>query len=284
MFCVYAILALGLTVQYGLTGLINFGHVAFFAIGAYATAIAARFGLGEWLVLILAIVLPALAIVPLGWLTLRLKEDYLALATIGFAEAIRLGIEHESWLTRGPSGIGGIPQFIEGLTADVSDLATLAICIASVILALVFLNRLTTSPYGRTLRAIRDNEVAVATLGKSVVSYKFQSLLIGAALAGLAGFLYARYLTFISPEQFDASVTFYVWIAIVIGGYRRLSGALAGTALLIAFLEGTRFMSDLDLGVAQDRIAAMRFVLVGLGLIIVLRFRPQGLVGGQGDA
>jgi branched-chain amino acid transport system permease protein len=235
-------------------------------------------------VLILAIVLPALAIVPLGWLTLRLKEDYLALATIGFAEAIRLGIEHESWLTRGPSGIGGIPQFIEGLTADVSDLATLAICIASVILALVFLNRLTTSPYGRTLRAIRDNEVAVATLGKSVVSYKFQSLLIGAALAGLAGFLYARYLTFISPEQFDASVTFYVWIAIVIGGYRRLSGALAGTALLIAFLEGTRFMSDLDLGVAQDRIAAMRFVLVGLGLIIVLRFRPQGLVGGQGDA
>jgi len=135
------------------------------------------------------------------------------------------------------------------------------------------------SPFGRLLRAIRDNEAAITALGKDPARYKIQVFMFGAALAGIAGAFYAHFITFISPEQFVPLVTFYVWMSIILGGVGSLRGSLAGTLMLVAFLEGSRFIRDLVPGVAEVQMASVRLAIVGLALILFVLYRPQGLFG-----
>ena len=276
---IYALLAIGLNLQYGETGLINFGHVAFFAIGAYASALLSLKGVPLWLSFPSAAVLAALAAIPLGMAALRLREDYLAIVTLGFSETTRLVIQQEEWLTRGVQGLPGIPALFASAGTGARNLMQMAALVVAVLLALLAIRLLQKSAFGRLLRAIRDNEAAVAALGKDPAGYKIRVFMLGAALAGIAGAFYAHFVTFITPEQFVPLVTFYVWMSIILGGVGSLRGALAGTLVLVVFLEGSRFLRDLVPGIAEAQMAHVRLGVVGLALILCMLYRPQGIFG-----
>ena len=276
---IYALLALGLNLHFGYTGLINFGHVAFFAVGAYTSAILTLSGWPIPLGLAAATLLAGLSAYPIGLATLRLREDYLAIVTLALSEVVRLVALNEGWLTNGPNGLAGIPRPFASLGTGTKELAYFALLLVIVLVVFLILQRLGGSPFGRTLQAIREDEDAVTALGKDVYGFKMRSLIIGAALAGLAGGLYAHYIQFVVPEQFIPLVTFYVWIAVILGGSGSNLGAIVGTVVLLTFMEGTRFLGDFLPSIDAGQIAALRFVVVGLALILLIRFRPQGLLG-----
>ncbi len=278
---IYVLLTLGLTLQYGLTGLVNFGHVGFFAIGAYASAIVSMQGVPLVASFAFAALLAALSAWPIGLVALRLRDDYFAVVTLGFGETVRLAITSEKWLTNGVQGIPGIPRTFAGLGVGLPGaLATLAAISLVCIAAALVLRRITRSPFGRVIEAIRDNEEALKALGKDPARFKIQVLALGAALAGVAGAFYAHYITYLSPDQFIPLVTFYVWMAMIMGGVGRVSGAVVGALLLMLFLEGTRFLRDIAPdAVSGVAMASLRLGAVGLALILFTLFRPQGLVG-----
>ncbi|WP_114948370.1 branched-chain amino acid ABC transporter permease [Microvirga calopogonii] len=276
---IYVILSLGLTLQYGLTGLINFGHVGFFAIGAYASALLALKGVPLVFSFAAAAGLAALAAWPIGLVSLRLRDDYFAIVTLGFSEVVRIVITSEKWLTSGVQGIPGIPRLYDGLGGTVAQAAVLATVLAVTLFGIWMIRRIAGSPFGRLIEAIRDNEEAVQALGKDPARFKIQVLVVGAGLAGVAGAFYAHYITYIVPDQFIPLVTFYVWMAIIMGGVGRVSGAVVGTAILMLFLEGSRFLRDIIPGVSEVDMASVRIGAVGLLLILFIMFRPQGLMG-----
>ncbi|MGA0597989.1 branched-chain amino acid ABC transporter permease [Enterovirga sp. CN4-39] len=276
---IYVLLSLGLTLQYGLTGLINFGHVGFFAIGAYASAILALNGVPLVLSFVAAAVLAGLAAWPIGLISLRLRDDYFAIVTLGFSEIVRLVITSEKWLTNGVQGLPGIPRLFGNLTGTTAQVAVLAVILATVVVGAWMMRRISKSPFGRVLEGIRDNEEAIKALGKDPARFKIQVLIVGSALAGIAGAFYAHYITYIVPDQFIPLVTFYVWMAIIMGGVGRISGAILGTALLMLFLEGSRFIRDVLPGISEVEMASIRIGVVGLMLILFTLLRPQGLVG-----
>lgn len=276
---IYALLALGLNLHWGHTGLINFGHVAFFAIGAYTSALLTLLGAPIVAGAVAATVLAGLAALPIGWVAVRLRSDYLAIVTIGFSETIRLILLNEVWLTRGPMGLPGVPRPFEGVSTQANELLFLGVLVVVVAAVFLLLERVVCSPFGRVLRAIREDEDAAAALGKDVVGFKVRSLVLGAAIAGLGGSFYAHYINYVVPDQFLPLVTFYVWIAVILGGSGSNLGALLGTGILMVFLEGTRFLKDWGIPLDEVRLAALRFVAVGLALILLVLFRPQGILG-----
>ncbi len=276
---IYALLALGLNLQFGLTRLVNFGVVAFFAIGAYTSALLALSGVPLILSFAAATILAGISALPLGLLSLRLREDYLAIVTLGFSEAIRITLQQEEWLTKGVQGLPGIPKVFASLGPAASD--TMLFFILLIVTAMVAWGtvRLTRSPLGRLLRAIGDDEPALMALGKNPTKFKVQIFMVGAALAGLAGAFYAHFITFISPEQFIPLVTFYVWMGLIMGGSGTVRGALGGAVLLMVFLEGSRFIKDFIPGVSEVQMASVRLAAVGLALILITMYRPNGLFG-----
>lgn len=274
---IYVLLALSLNLQWGHTGLINFGLVAFFAIGAYVSSVLSLNGWPIFLSMIVAVLAAAAAAWPLGKLTLSLKEDYLAVIAVGFSEVVRNVLENEAWLTGGPSGLPGVPRLYADAPPAMRDMLLFMTLVVAVIVVVAMMERLLRAPFGRTLRSVRDNETAAAALGKDVVSFKTRSLVLGSGIAGLAGAFYAHYLTFISPEQFTPDVTFNVWIAVIIGGSGRNLGVILGTFLLILFLEGTRFLNDVGIGLDGSQLGALRFILIGLALVLCMLYRPSGL-------
>lgn len=277
---IYVLLALGLTLHYGMTGIINFGHVGFFAIGAYATALFAQAGWPLPVGFAAAALLAALAAWPLGMVSLRLREDYFAIVSLGFSEIVRLVVTSEKWLTNGVQGIPGIPKLFGGLGVGLANgAAVLALLVLVNLVAILAMRRIVASPFGRMIEAIRDNEEAVKALGKDPARFKVQVLMLGAALAGLAGAFYAHYIGYISPDQFVPLVTFQIWMAIIMGGVGRVSGALAGTLILMLFLEGSRFLRDIVPFISEVEMASVRLGLVGLALILFTLYRPQGLMG-----
>ncbi|WP_291296052.1 branched-chain amino acid ABC transporter permease [Elioraea sp.] len=278
---IYVLLSLGLTLHYGLTGLINFGHVGFFCIGAYAAAILSTTG-GMPIVVgfVAAAVLAGLAAWPIGLVSLRLRDDYFAIVTLGFSETVRLVVTSERWLTNGVQGIPGIPRLFEGLGVGMpSALAILGVLLAVNAAAVWLFFRLVKSPFGRMIEAIRDNEEAVRALGKDPARFKIRVLMLGAALAGIAGAFYAHYIGYIVPDQFIPLVTFYVWMAIIMGGVGRISGAIVGSLLLMLFLEGSRFLRDVVPFISAVDMASVRIGAVGLALVLFTLYRPQGLMG-----
>ena len=277
---IYMLLTIGLNLQYGYTGLINFGVVAFFAIGAYASALLTLAGWPLLPAFVVAMVAAAVVAYPIGLLSLRLSDDYLAVVTLGFSEVVRLVIQQERWLTHGVQGLPGIPRIFHSLGvgqyAELATLAALALCNLAAIGLMLHLVR---SPYGRLIQAIRDDEVAVEAIGKDPRRLKVQVFMLGSGLAGLAGAFYAHFITYLSPDQFLPLVTFYVWIAMIIGGTGRTTGAVAGSLILMVFLEGSRFARDWIPGVTEVQMASVRLALVGLALILFTMYRPQGMMG-----
>jgi branched-chain amino acid transport system permease protein len=279
---IYMLLTIGLNLQYGYTGLINFGVVAFFAIGAYTSALLTLHG--WWLVpaFVVATVLGAVVAYPIGLLSLRLSDEYLAVVTLGFSEVVRIVIQQEEWLTRGVQGLPGIPRMFASMgVGGYADVAILAVLVACNVAAIGLMLHLVRSPYGRLIQSIRDDEVAVEAMGKDPRRLKVQVFMLGAGVAGLAGAFYAHFITYLSPDQFLPLVTFYVWIAMIIGGTGRTTGAVAGSLLLLVFLEGSRFARDFVPGVSEVQMASVRLALVGLALILFTLYRPQGIMGSR---
>jgi len=286
---IYAVLALGLNVHWGETGLLNFGHVAFFAVGAYTTALLSiappaatqAYTFGFDLPIAVGIVGGCLAAglvaVLLGVPTLQLSEEYLAIVSIGLAEILRYGMMNENWLTGGVAGIYGISRPLRStVPAEVYDLFYLGLVAAAVLLCYAYTRRLKLSPFGRVLRSIRDDEEAAVALGKDTFRYRMQAFVVGAMMAGLAGALWAHYATALTPTAFGASITFLTWVALIVGGSGNAKGAILGAGLIISFREVTRYIPDVyGLG---DVIPTLRLMLVGVLVIAAIRYRPEGLL------
>jgi branched-chain amino acid transport system permease protein len=275
---IYALLALGLNLQFGLTRLVNFGVVAFFALGAYTSGLLSLQGVPMAVCFVAAMLLSAVLALPIGLLSLRLRDDYLAIVTLGFSEAVRITIQQEEWLTKGVQGLPGLPKLFAGWNSPAAEVALFALLVAIVALVAWGTVRLARSPFGRLLRAIGDDEAALSALGKDPAWFKVQIFMLGAALFGMAGAFYAH---FITPEQFIPLITFYVWMGLVMGGTGSVRGALAGTFLLMVFLEGSRFVKDWIPGESEVGMASLRLAAVGLALILVTLYRPNGMFGGK---
>ncbi len=409
---IYALFSLGLNLQWGYTGLINFGHIAFMTLGAYATVLLSLKGVPIFFAAIAGALLAAFLGLLIGLSTLRLREDYLAIVTIGVSEVIRLIATNEEWLTQGTRGVVNFPLplndgdlnivfklgmsgvlvgilglslwtgwnwmsqlpqgnrlrsrnrkilafvgyliclallvfslwlgfslnpvfFVLGILPLVTGMAvpyvlleqpsqqikaqtlntwvtiaaaTLTFGLAGMILwanlvglwdnynykagllwllivsvAFVFwrLQALVNSPWGRVLKAIREDEEVAKALGKNVFRYKLQSLMMGGAIAGLAGSFFAWQLTFINPDGFIPLVTFNAWIIVVLGGSGNNVGTLLGAAIFWAYDAVTRLGLPMILPLDTARLGAFRVMLIGLLMIVLMMWRPQGILGNK---
>jgi branched-chain amino acid transport system permease protein len=271
----YSLLGLALNLQWGHTGLVNLGYVAFFAVGAYASALLAQRHFSLVLTPFIGAALAAVCAYPLGRLTLHLGEDYFAIVTFGFAEILRVLLYNSQW-AGGSAGLYGVPILFGQLSEDWQPVAQLAGIAAAVLVVLLALQLLFESPFGRLLRAIRENELATRSLGKDPTRFKLVALTLGSGIAGFGGAMYAHYIGYLSPDQFDPTLTFTILTGVLLGGNSNI-GAAVGTIVLLGATEGTRFLSDLDLPIDPSVLAQVRVLIVGLLLISVIRFRRQGL-------
>ncbi|MGG7539759.1 branched-chain amino acid ABC transporter permease [Rhizobium sp. Nf11,1] len=272
---IYGFVALGLNIQWGLTGLINLGQVAFFAVGAYTFALLSKAGVPFLLAVGVATALSGVFGAAVAMFTPRLREDYLAIVTLGFSEFVRLVLLNEKWLAGGPDGVAGVPRpaSFPGLGSETSFLVVTALALA---FAFWFTRRIERYPIGRTLKAIREDEGVVTSVGKVALAYKTKAFLLGAALAGLGGAFFASYLSYISPDMFGPNVSIYVLAAVLIGTQGSSVATLLSTALVAALLEGTRLLKDYITFVDGVELAALRLMVLGLALIaiVMVRYRP----------
>ena len=276
----YALLALGLNLVWGMTGMINLGLVGFYAVGAYVSALLTK--KAGWPMpagLLAAMLITAVAGTVMALVTARLRGDYLAIITLGFSEVVRLVAANEIWLTNGTDGISGIPGPARGqVTPATFNLIYLAIVAAVVAIVLVLMERIRSAPYGRVLRAIRDDDQVTAVAGKPVIVFKVEAFAVSAGVLGLAGALYGHYTSFIAPDAFTSLISIYIVLALTAGGTGNNRGAVLGAALVIFFMESTRFVTGAIPGLKPVQVAAVREMLIGLALIVVLRVRPAGVL------
>lgn len=277
---IYAVLGLGLNVTWGMAGIANLGLAGFMAVGAYTSALATKlFGLPIAAGMSLGVVASAALGMMVSVGTLRLRGDYLAIVTLGFAEIVRLIASNETWLTNGTDGIAGIPG---PWRAELSPLqfncAYFAVTAVLLSLALLFCQLLSRAPYGRVLRAIREDETLVSVAGKNTFRFKLQAMAIGAGIMGLGGAMYAHYISYISPDLYTSFISLYVFLALTLGGTGNNFGAVVGSLILFAILESSRFIMVLLPGSNAVQVVAIREMLTGLALLLVLRFAPEGLL------
>ncbi|WP_097458606.1 branched-chain amino acid ABC transporter permease [Mangrovitalea sediminis] len=290
---IYSLMSLGLNLQWGYTGLFNIGVVGFFAVGAYTFAIlasppaAGHIGGFNWpflAALIAAMIATGIVALIVGIPTLRLREDYLAIATIGIGATIQLIANNMNWLTGGPNGIYNIPQPLSAYFSSNLGYNVFFLVMIVVILLLAYwsLERIVHSPWGRVLMAIREDETAASSVGKSGFSYRLQSFVIGSILMGLAGALYASFIKYISPTLFMPVLTFQVWAMLIVGGSGNNRGAILGSVLVWALwtMSGSVVQAILP-STLQVKGGAFQIILIGLVLMLVLLFRPRGIMGSR---
>ena len=276
----YAIMALGMNVIWGKAGLINLGLVGFFAVGAYTSALLTlRLGVPIPLGILAGAAAAAVTGVLVALITVRLRGDYLAIVTLGFAETMRIVMSNEIWIANGTDGLSGIPgPWRQALGPHGFNLLFLAIVVAIVVILFFLIERLATAPFGRVLRAIRDDEEIVQVAGKSAVLFKVKAFAFGTACLGLAGALYGHYTSYIAPDLFAPLLTLYVKLSLLAGGLGNNRGAIVGAVLVVFFLESTRFIVPLVPGISAVQGAALRELLIAAALLIVLRFYARGLI------
>ncbi len=352
---IYAMLGLGLNLQWGFTGLINFGVAGFVAVGAYGTVVLSMRGVPLPIAMMVGGLLAAIFGLGLGIATLRLREDYLAIVTIGAAELVRLVINNESLVDGRPGAIGinGFPLPLANFRPDiftrygmvllltgvfglalwklgdwgrrrlgsvresknkvwltaVTGVGALVLVRADVVVTMAMLNfrdnqvvngllfcsvlmaalvfllveTLVRSPWGRVLKAIREDEEVAKALGKNVFSYKLQSLMIGGFITGIAGAFYAWQQSNVYPDNFKSDLTFNVWILMVLGGAGSNPGVAIGAAIFWIYTTLTRDLSKLFPMIPTSQIDAFRMVFIGLLLIGLMVWRPQGLLGNRAE-
>jgi ABC-type branched-subunit amino acid transport system permease subunit len=282
---IYGILSLSLNLQYGFTGLANFGHVAFFCLGAYTSTIVVVVVELPFIVGLLGGVIVAGLF---GWLisipTANLKEDYWAIVTLAAAEIVRLFFLNEDWIFgRGPYhggafGIGGIPRPLQSLFSA-TTYPFFYLCIVILFLALTYfaVSTLTNSPLGRVLRAIREGDDLPLAMGKDVRRFKMKAMAFGGAMGGLAGSLVAHFWSFVDPYQFMPIETFVVWAMVVVGGKGNHIGALVGAVIIQFFYSSTQFMKDY-IPIDAQVLASLRMVVIGILIVLVMLFMQEGLI------
>jgi ABC-type branched-subunit amino acid transport system permease subunit len=318
-FIVFALAAIGLNLHFGYTGLLNFGQAVFMAAGAYGLAMmvatigprlnentglnmsdTTRFWVGVFMAVI---VFPVLFALIMGIPTLRLRADYLAIVTIAVAEIFRIGARSPrfDWLTGSSDGLTGFSRTFY----DLSPFSTteryffnlftgnqfFLVLVGWAILALGTLVcwLLISSPWGRVLKAIREDEDAARSLGKNTYSYKMQALILGGMFGAVGGLVRAVGFSVAQPDNFITDVTFFVWVALILGGAGRVFGPLVGAALLYATLDASdtvlRQLVENDYVpssvMSGTQVGQIRFMIVGLALILLAAFRPQGIFGNK---
>jgi branched-chain amino acid transport system permease protein len=272
---IYVILTLSLNLIVGYTGLPALGHAAFSCIGAYTSSLLAlNMGLSPWIGLMIGACIAALSGAIIGYPAVRLKGDYLALATFGLGVIVYSIAKNWVSLTRGPMGLPGIPGFsVFGF--QLSEIwSYLLLVLVFVILTIFVINRIVDSPFGRILRSIREDEIASEALGKDITRHKLLVFIIGAFFAGIAGSLYAHYITFIDPSSFTVMESITILLMVIFGGMGSISGSVAGAVILVIFPELLRF-----LGMPSAIAAPMRQMIYGLLLVVLMLKRPQGIMG-----
>ena len=297
---VFSLAAIGLNMHFGYTGLLNFGQVGFMAVGAYGIAVTvATLGLSMWLGLLVGLAAAVVLALLLGVPTLRLRADYLAIVTIASSEIIRFlarsvslrGVTGGSFgltqfarefyavnpLPIGRYGIGPI-NFDERLTW----LLIVAWTLVGLLSLAIFL--LMHSPWGRVIKSIREDEDAARSLGKNVYSYKMQSLILGGCIGAVAGFVNAISSQSVQPDTYSTPITFFAYTVLILGGTARIFGPVLGSMIFWALLSltdtvGRPLLTALGLPLTNTQIGQFRFVLVGVGLMLLMIFRPQGIFG-----
>lgn len=289
---IFSLITLGLNLQWGLTGLFNVGLAGFVAVGAYTSAIlttpedATRIGGFDLPVVIgwLAAMLTAGGVAAIvGAATLRLKSDYLAITTFGVAVVVQLVALNAQGLTGGPFGVGFIPRPFATLaeTPILFNFANLAVVVVVTLAAFLALEHLARSPWGRVLKALREDERAAISLGKSARFYRIQAFALGGAIMGLAGAVQAHFIGFIAPDNYLPTLTFQVWTMLIVGGSGSNKGAIAGSVLVWAIWAGSGAFTSIFVPTdLQARAAALQIVAIGVMLCIILLVRPTGLLGG----
>ena len=314
LYGVYMILAISLNLEYGFAGQPNFGKVFFFSVGAYATGIlvatlvsflagfngdiysfaAATFrgtyAVGHPLetvgVFVIALVVSAIVGAIFGYLAsypaLRLREDYLSITLLLIGEISRSFVRATPAIAGGANGLGGIPNPFAWLNDGTAILAAYAALVMGIAGFMYwYANRIAESPYGRMLKSMRDDEAAAKSLGKVVPRLKGQILLVGSAMAGVAGCLYTFYLNYVSADSFITIWTINAWLMVILGGLANNKGAVLGALLLTALQTSTQFgISALGIA-ASAEMNYIRYIVISLLLIVVLVFRPKGLIPEQ---
>ena len=280
---IYAIMALGLNMQWGMTGQFNIGIAGFFAVGAYTTAILTTGPADGWLggfdlPFLLGLAGSIIVCVPVAWvvgrITANLRTDYLAIATIGIAEIIRLFFLNEGWLSNGTRGIPGIQKPL-----DLGNGGYLLIVLAFVAITYLLVEVARRSPWGRVLRAIRDNEPATAAAGKDIARFRLEAFVVGSCIMALGGGLYAHFVGFVSPEAFRPLYgTFLVWVMLIAGGSGNNLGAMLGALVVWIIWSSTEVLADLVPTALIGSESAFRVFLIGVLLQVILVSRPQGLL------
>lgn len=273
---IYSLFAISLNLELGYAGLYNFGHVAFFGIGAYTSALLSLAHIPVSLSLLCGMAASGTLGTLLAVPALRLAGDYFGIATLAFGEMIRLFFLNERWLTKGPMGLPGIPRpawiggGVEGLPMF------LLLCALVVFATFLVIQRVTKSPFGRALKVIREDEHVAQALGKNVLSFKIRTITFGSVLAGLAGGLWAHYITYISPSDFTLNETILVLLCVVLGGRGTNLGPVLGAFVIIFFQELLRF---LPIPAEFTRfVAPLQGMVYGVALIFLMLRLPEGLM------
>lgn len=281
---IYAILALSLNLQYGFTGLVNLGHVVFFMLGAYVSAILVMIvGLPFVVGLAGGTVAAALFGGLMALPTAHLQQDYWAISSLAAAEIVRiffLNTELAGPYVGASFGISGIPQpWREAFDSPAAyGWFYLTMVIVALAACFIIVRWLTGTPYGRALKAIREGDDVPLALGKDVRSLRIRAMIVGGALGGLAGALFAHFNAFIDPRYFLPLETFIIWAMVILGGAGNHVGALVGAVIIQTLYNSTRFIAEqLDFIDAQ-LLASLRMIVIGLLITAVILFMPQGLL------
>ncbi len=265
---IYSILTIALNFAVGFTGLLNLGHVGFFGIGAYTSALLAVNGFPVWASIICGALLALVAGLLLALPTTRLKGDYLALATLGFT--FIMGSVARNWtdVTRGALGIPGIPKIVR------SNNEFLVIVLVIAVISYLIFWKLSHSRFGKTCEAIRDDELAAKMLGKNTFALKIAAMGSSAFFAGIAGGLFAHYITFIDPSIFGIGDLILLFSMLIVGGLASVKGSAIGTIILFLLPEPLRFI-----GFPSAILGPMREIIFALILLLILIYRPRGIFG-----
>jgi len=266
---IYTLITVGLSLLIGYAGQISLGHAAFFGIGAYTSGIlSTRFGVSPWVGMFSAIFLTGAVAFIIGAPALKLKGHYLAMATLAFGEIIYIVFNQWLEFTGGPSGFGGIPRFSLGGFSLESDFSYYYFVWGIVLFVFLLSLNLIHSRVGRALRSIHGSEVAARCMGVDTSSYKLKIFVFSASLAGLAGSLYAHFVTFLSPGSFSVMFSVVLLTMVAVGGMASIWGAIIGTSILAVLPEYLRIFKDYDI------------LIYGAVLLGIMVFMPEGLVIG----
>jgi ABC-type branched-subunit amino acid transport system permease subunit len=304
-FIYFGLAALGLNIHFGYTGLLNLGQAVFMAAGAYGLSMSVvTLGLNFWWGLLLGIIVfPLILAAIMGVPTLRLRADYLAIVTIAASEMFRIIARSPSldrWTGSSDGLTGFATTFYELSPYDRQERYLFGLFIGNqmwvvtvgwitLAIVLVISLRLMRSPWGRVLKAIREDEDAARSLGKNAYWYKMQALMIGGVFGAMGGMLRAIGTQSAQPQNFITDVTFFAWVALILGGAAKVLGPIAGAAILYAILSFTdvALRQGVDNGhipewlMTGTQVGQVRFMLIGLGLILLAAFRPQGIFGNK---